>query len=74
MKTPEQDYDAEWEAMQPYESCPTCGRDYDDIGFDYQYCKKCGWDAEKGQFDKSMEPTEDDYLNGDADILTGEWF
>lgn len=74
MKTPEEDRDREWEEMQPLEICPKCGRDYDDIGFDYQYCKACGWDAEKNEFGKSIEPTEDDYLNGDADILTGRWY
>ena len=25
MNTPEQDYDHEWEEMQPHETCPKCG-------------------------------------------------
>ena len=70
MNTPEQYYDWEWEDMQPHESCPQCGRDYDDIGFDYQYCKVCGWDIEKQKFCGTVEPTQADYDNGDADILT----
>ncbi len=58
----------------PHETCPKCGRLYDDIGYDYQYCKACGWDAENNKFEKSMEPTPQDYMNGDADILTGRWY
>ena len=46
-------YDPEYEEYDyeesVFESCPKCGRLYDDIGFDYQYCKACGWDAEKKQ-------------------------
>ena len=57
----------------PHECCPKCGRMYDDIGFDLQYCKVCGWDAEKKEWAESLEPSDDDYMNGDADILTGEW-
>ncbi len=75
MKTPERDYDREWEEMQPHELCPRCGRDYNDIDIDYQSCSKCGWDDEKEKFNSKLiiKPTEDDYLNGDADILTGRW-
>ena len=57
-----------------YSSCPKCGRWYDEIGYDLQYCKACGWDVELKKFGKGIEPTEDDYLNGDADILTGRWY
>lgn len=56
-----------------YETCPKCGRDYDEVGYEYQYCKKCGYDAELGKFGDAIEPTEDDYLAGEADILTGLW-
>lgn len=55
------------------ESCPNCGRMYDDIGFDYQYCKVCGWDANNEEFEHPVEPTEYDYMSGEADLLTGEW-
>ncbi len=76
MNTPEQDWGMEWEEMQPHDSCPSCGRDYDDIDYDYQTCSKCGWDAANKLFDSKSkrEPDEDDYLNGDADILTGQWY
>ena len=57
-----------------YTNCPKCGRCYDEIDYVYQICKACGWDAEKNTFDKSIEPTLGDYLNGDADILTGQWY
>jgi len=30
----------------PFESCPKCGKDYDDIDFDFQWCNHCSWDAE----------------------------
>jgi ribosomal protein L37AE/L43A len=73
MITPEQDWDQEWEDMQPLEMCPKCGRQYDDIDFDYQICSKCGWDSEKGEWTKPRQPKDVDYLNGDADILTGGW-
>lgn len=56
-----------------YESCPKCGRTYDEIDFDYQICSKCGWDVEEKRFDDDncREPDENDILNGDADFLTG---
>jgi hypothetical protein len=58
----------------PHENCPKCGRTYDDIDFDYQCCSKCGWDAEHNKGDGfTRYPGNKDYLNGDADILTGEW-
>jgi len=56
-----------------FETCPKCGRDYDEIGREYQYCKACGWDAEKQRWDKAIEPTNADYMAGEADILTGRW-
>ena len=57
MNTPEQDWDREWEEMQPLEMCPKCGRQYDEIDFDYQSCSKCGWDAEKEEWGKRREPS-----------------
>ncbi len=73
-KSLDADYD-EYDEGQLDESCPHCGRMYDHIDFDYQMCSKCGWDAEKGHFAKGAvrKPNDYDYLNGDADILTGEW-
>ncbi len=58
------------------ENCPRCGRHYVDIDFDYQSCSKCGWDEDKQKYSAKIkiEPTYDDYLNGDADILTGRWY
>lgn len=38
----------------PLENCPSCGREYDDIDFDYQICSHCKVDAE--QF-KTLEMT-----------------
>lgn len=58
----------------PCEECPKCGRGYDDIDFDYQICSKCGWDAEEEKWTKPRQPTDEDYLNGDADISTQEWW
>jgi hypothetical protein len=60
---------------QPLDSCPQCGRSYDDIDFDFQACSKCGWDADRGRYKHEIkrQPTEYDYLNGEADILTDEW-
>ena len=69
----DEDYYDDLIENSPHEHCPKCGRWYDEIGFEYQYCKACGWDAEKNEWAESMEPTDMDYLNGDADILTGEW-
>lgn len=61
--------------FEPLESCPMCMRTYDDIDFDFQCCSKCGWDAENETYSSEIarNPTEEDYINGDADILTGEW-
>ena len=71
----EDDYD-EGDPDCNYEYCPKCGRLYDCIDFDYQSCSKCGWDADIERYNSKIkiEPTEDDYLNGDADILTGRWY
>lgn len=68
-------YDDEYYENSPHEDCPKCGRTFDDIDFDYQSCSKCGWDIDKNMFDEKIcrEPNEDDYSNGDADILTGHW-
>jgi len=57
-----------------YEFCPKCGRHYDEIDVEYQCCSKCGWDAEKNKWTKPREPQKSDYLNGEADILTGRWY
>ncbi len=57
-----------------YSACPKCGRSYDEIDYEYQICKACGWDAEKNTFSEKIEPTAQDYMNGDADILTGQWY
>lgn len=67
-------YDDEYYEGQPHEDCPKCGRSYDHIDFDYQSCSKCGWDAENEKWTEAREPSDDDYLNGDADILTGRWY
>lgn len=67
------DYDDVVES-EPLESCPQCGRSYDEIDYDYQCCSKCGWDAENNEpTGNKRRPTNDDYMNGDADILTGQW-
>lgn len=74
--TSDDDYYNDLVENSPHESCPKCGRAYDDIDFDFQSCSKCGWDAESENYECGLitEPTEQDYLNGDADIMTGEWF
>lgn len=63
-----QDWDDDYGEDDCHTECPKCGRDYDDIDYEYQICSKCGWNA-----NKVREPSEQDYLNGDADILTGRW-
>lgn len=63
----------------PLENCPSCGREYDDIDFDYQICSHCKVDAE--QF-KPLEmtpmqiavyalncPKEDKYFEEIADLI-----
>jgi len=56
------------------ESCPNCGRSYDHIDFDFQSCSKCGWDDTTKKFEKPREPDDEDYDNGDADIITGMFY
>jgi hypothetical protein len=75
LKEPDDFYDDDYYENQPDESCPKCGRSYDDIDFDFQSCSKCGWDAEKGKYKHEIkrEPENIDFLNGDADILTDTW-
>ena len=53
--------------------CPKCNRAYDEIDQDYQICSKCGWDVGAQQYRTPREPGVDDYMSGDADILTGQW-
>ena len=67
-------YDEDYYDNQPYESCPKCGRDYNHIDFDFQTCSKCGWDSEKEVFENVIviEPTNKDFMNGDADLMTGQ--
>lgn len=69
------DYNDDYEEGQPLESCPRCSRSYDDIDYDYQSCSKCGWDAEKEEYSPAIKrpPYNDDYMSGDADIITGRW-
>ncbi len=43
-------YDEEYWEGEPNQECEKCGRTYDDIGYDYQYCKACGWDADNKKF------------------------
>ena len=57
-----------------YHDCPKCNRSYDDIDYDYQLCSKCGWDAVNGKYSRKRKPTNSDYMSGDADILTGEFW
>ena len=65
--------DEEYLENEPNTDCVKCGRHYDDIDYDYQCCSKCGWDEEKKEWIKAREPQQSDYLNGEADILTGRW-
>jgi predicted amidophosphoribosyltransferase len=30
-----------------YDFCPCCGRDYDEIDYEYQICHLCGYNVEK---------------------------
>lgn len=69
----EEYYDEDYCVNEPLTCCPKCNRSYDDIGYDFQFCKACGWDAENEKWDKPLEPTQADYLAGEADILTGRW-
>ena len=73
---PENDfnYDDEHYEEEPNKECEKCGRNYDNIDFEYQCCSKCGWDADKQKWGEKREPTDEDYMNGEADILTGRWY
>lgn len=68
-----EDYE-EYEDFEEYEDCPKCGRSYNEIDRDVQWCSKCGYDPEKKKFLKPVEPTRSDYEEGEADILTGRWY
>ena len=72
----EEDYYDDYLENESYEDCPNCSRTYSHIDYDFQSCSKCGWDAEKEIFSKDalIDPDEDDFMNGDADILTGRWY
>ena len=61
---------------EPCTSCPKCQRFYDEIDYDFQCCSKCGWDEDEEKYSPQTikNPDESDYLNGDADILTGQWY
>ena len=56
-----------------YSECPKCGKSYDEIGLELQYCKVCGWDAENKKLNEPIKPSILDYVSGEADILTGLW-
>ena len=56
------------------DSCPNCHRSYEENDYYYQICSKCGWDAENDVNVGKTEPTNNDYLNGDADVITGQWY
>lgn len=70
----DEDFDYFDDEEQPYRECPKCGRDYDEIDFEYQSCSKCGWNEAEQKWGEAREPSDEDYMNGDADILTGRWF
>lgn len=57
-----------------FDDCPKCGRHYDETERDFQWCSKCGWDEEKKTWGEKREPNQQDYLSGDADILTGRFY
>lgn len=67
------DFD-DFDEDEGYSDCPNCGRPYDEIDYDYQSCSKCGLDADGKPTGYKRKPTNSDYLNGDADILTGRWY
>lgn len=67
------DFNEDYDDERGFNSCTKCGRDYDEIDKEYQSCSKCGWDEDKQQQGEKREPTDEDYMNGDADILTGQW-
>lgn len=57
-----------------YDDCPKCGRTYNEIDRGYQICSKCGWDTGANNYGAASEPSEADYMMGEADILTGRWW
>lgn len=67
-------YDEEYYEGEPDDNCEKCGRTYDDIDYNFQTCRACGWDAENQKWNKPREPNDADYLAGEADILTGSWW
>ena len=70
----EEDYFDEDGEEAAYHDCPKCGRSYDEIDYEYQSCSKCGWDEAGQKWGETREPSDEDYMNGDADILTGRWW
>jgi len=74
MNEPEDYYDEFDDESVLLDTCPKCGRWYDEIGKEYQYCRACGWDAEENKYGKPIKPTRSDYEMGEADILTGRWY
>ncbi len=70
----EENWDDDQDDEIGFSDCPKCGRSYDEIDNEYQSCSKCGWDAENEKWGEAREPEDSDYLNGDADILTGRWY
>lgn len=68
-----EDDDVWYDDDQLCRDCPRCQRHYDEIDYEYQSCSKCGWDEENKKYNKPSKPTQQDYLSGDADILTGRW-
>ena len=75
MEVPD-DYEDDYFEVFGYSDCPQCQRHYDEIDYDLQLCSKCGWDADKNEYDLKYkrEPTNDDFMAGDADIITGRWY
>lgn len=59
-----------------HSDCPNCFRAYDEADQDYQICSKCGWDANENAMSVTSRRAHrlNDYLSGEADILTGEWY
>ena len=69
----DEDYSDSLEEDESFMDCPKCGRSYSKIDHEYQLCSKCGWDAEKGKWEKPQKPTRADYEMGEADLMTGQW-
>lgn len=70
----DEDYWNDLSENEPAQNCPNCQRTYNDIDYDYQCCSKCGWDEETKTFGHKIEPTDADFLAGEADIITGRWY